>query len=178
MSEIARKVPSGGIGIGVPLGIGGGGDAEAGDAVAGAEADAAGPGNDAENLDAGVPVTDAAVEVDRNATVASSGVTSSDPESSESLFGDAAYGGDSAPEPLDSSQGSPSFSTDEFSQPDANVPEFEEPIAAEEQLFEDDGTEFSTYEGGAEPEIPTSDDEGTGLLGQLWNILKDFTDED
>ena len=60
-------------------------------------------------------MTDAAVEVDRNATVASSGVTSSDPESSELLFGDAAYGGGSAPESLgiDSSQGSPSFSTDE-----------------------------------------------------------------
>ena len=100
ISEIARRVPSGGgMGLGIPIGMGGGGDGgsagEDGDAVTGddegAEGDEAG-----EDL---VASTDADIEADRNATVASSGLYSSDAadnddyvdsESSSALFGDAA----------------------------------------------------------------------------------------
>ena len=96
------------------------------------------------------------MDADRNATVASSGVMGeSDPESSESLFGDAAYDGGSTPEDpqLDTfaSSNEDSFSTtDYFSQPNENddniMPEFEEPTLTKQQ-FEDDDTKFSTYEG-------------------------------
>jgi len=183
VSEIARKVPSGGgIGLGMPIMMGGGeGGAADGEAADGAGEDAA-----------GVPMTDAAVEADRNATVASSGMASSssdDPESSASLFGDAAYGGGDGSAPvesefpsMDSGEASTtSFSTEnEFSQADAaNMPEFEEASIVDEQPFEDDGTTFSTYEGGdssggAEAEMPTpGDDEGPSLLGQLWDFFRD-----
>jgi len=179
VSEIARHIPSGGgIGLGIPI-MGGGGGGEGASDVAGS--DAASVGEDAASGDTGVPVTDAAVEADRNATVASSGMTSSDPESSESLFGDAAHGEGSAPEsePVSPSGSEDSFSNDNFSQPDTSMPEFEEPIMVDQQ-FEDDGTTFSTYEGGDSTggegaEIPTPDDEGPSLLGQLWDF---FTDQD
>lgn len=177
VSEIARKVPSGGgIGFGIPIGMGGGGggtEGAAGDVAGGEAGDAA--------ADAGVPVTDAAVEADRNATVASSGMSTSDPESSESLFGDAASSGttpESEPTSFDSTMASnDSFTTDKFSEPNANMPEFEEPTIVDEQ-FEDDGTTFSTYEDESSSEIPTPDDEGSSVLGQLWDFFKDFTDDD
>ncbi|KAL7527831.1 hypothetical protein ACHAXR_002614 [Thalassiosira sp. AJA248-18] len=190
VSEIARHIPSGGgIGLGIPIMGGGGGSGEgAGDAAAGdaAGTDASGAIDDEGGVGAGVPVTDAAVEADRNATVASSGMASSDPESSESLFGDAAYGGGSAlpesePTSLDSSDVDTSFSTDEFSLPNATMPEFEEPTMVDEQ-FEDDGTTFTSYEGddssgGTDVEMPTPDDDGSSILGQLWDLFKDFTDD-
>jgi uncharacterized protein (AIM24 family) len=95
VSEIARRIPSGGggIGFGIPIGMGSGGgtaDGGGGENNAGgndesgvAESNTVGEGGMSEN----------AIEADRNATVASSGMSmsSSDPDSSESLFGDAAY---------------------------------------------------------------------------------------
>ena len=196
VSEIARKIPSGGgIGLGIPIMGGGGGGAEgsgegAGDMAAGEVAD----GGDAE-----APMTDAAIDSDRNATVASSGMTepSTDPESSESLFGDAAFGGGSPPKQHDTTSSSSissdedSFSTtNDFSSQSSqsnesmNMPEFEEPTMVDEQ-FEDDGTTFSTYKGDGSTdmgesgsEMPTPDEEGSGLLGQLWDMFKDFTDDD
>ena len=195
VSEIARHIPSGGgIGLGIPIGMGGGGGGEgaAGDMAAGEAAGelAAEGGEDS----AGVPLTEDAVDADRNATVASSGgvESSSDPESSESLFGDAAYGGGSAPEQTDttssSSTNEDSFSStaDDFSNKDdsMNMFEFEEPTTTEDQ-FEDDGTTFSTYDEGSEStagdtegvDMP-NDEEGPGLLGQLWDMFRDFTDDD
>jgi len=196
VSEIARRVPrGGGIGLGVPLFGGGGGGTGGGEEGAGAAAagDAAvggeggGDESTSNETDAGVPISDSAIEADRNATVASSGMmaddlSSPDPESSESLFGDAAYGGGSSDGPLNSGTSSTtstedksSFSMeDDFSQP----PEFEEPPMVDEQQFEDDGTTFSTYEGGSE-EIPTtSDDEGgQSIFGQLWDFFKDLDDD-
>jgi len=185
VSEIARHIPSGGgIGLGIPIGMGGGGgggEGAADDMAAGeATGELAAEGGEEDSVDA-----------DRNTFVASSGMeSSSDPESSESLFGDAAYGG-SAPEQTDTTSSSSfgnedSFSStsDDFSSNDDNMPEFEEPTMTEEQ-FEDDGTTFSTYDEGSEStagdtegvDMPT-DDEGSGLFGQLWDMFRDFTDDD
>ena len=199
VSEIARKIPSGGgIGLGIPIMGGGGGGAEG--SGEGAADVAAGEVADGGPADTEVPMTDAAMESDRNATVASSGITepSSDPESSESLFGDAAYGGGSASEQIDTASSSSTTSSDEdsFSTTDdfssqsnesMNMPKFEEPTMVDEQ-FEDDGTKFSTYEGdgdgstdigeSAGSEMPTTDEEGSGLLSQLWDFFRDFTDDD
>ena len=198
VSEIARKIPSGGgIGLGIPIMGGGGGGAEgsgegAADVAAGEVADG--------GADTEVPMTDAAIDSDRNATIASSGMTepSSDPESSESLFGDAAYGGSSASEQNDTASSSSTISIDEdnFSTTDdfssqsnesMNMPEFGKPTLVDEK-FEDDGTKFSTYEGdgdgstdigeSAGSEMPTTDEEGPGLFSQLWDMLRDFTDDD
>ena len=160
VSEIARRVPSGGgIGIGIPIMGGGGGDAEA-------------AGDVGEGEVATGEMSDTAVEADRNATVASSGM-SSDPHSSEGLFGDVAHpsstgGFETTSDGLDSAD------SDDFTQQGI---EFEEPTT--DQSFEDDGTTFSTYQDESsnemESEVPTENEEGSGLLGQLWDF---FTDDD
>lgn len=146
---------------------------------------------DGDTAAGGVPLSDDAVDADRNATVASSGMMSSeddsplqdDPESSESLFGDAAYGdGGELPRSFDTT-----IDEDEFaiSQEEGgnDMPEFEEPTISDEQ-FEDDGTTFSTYDSdaseGSEIEAPaTPDQDGeSSLLGQLWDLFKDFNEDD
>jgi hypothetical protein len=88
ISEIARRVPGGGIGFGIPIGIGGsgsGGEA-GGSGVEGAADEAAGTPASA---DGGVAASDAAVEADRQATVATSGATAT-ATLPDALFGDAA----------------------------------------------------------------------------------------
>ena len=191
VSEIARHIPSGGgIGLGIPIGMGGGGgggEGAAGDmAVGEAAGELAAEGGEG---DSGVPLTEDAVDADRNATVASSGIeSSSDPESSESLFGDAAFGGEQTDTASSGRTNEDSFSStsDDFSSSEDNmiIPEFEEPTMTEDQ-FEDDGTTFSTYDEGSESaagdtegvDMP-NDEEGSSLLGQLWDIFRDFTDDD
>lgn len=90
ISEIARRVPGGGLGLGIPIGMGGGGGE--------GEADVGGEGGEGGEEVAGaggveeqVAATDAAIDADRQATVASSGGGEGvDPDSPEALFGDAA----------------------------------------------------------------------------------------
>lgn len=83
ISEISRRVPGGGIGFGIPIGVGG--SSGAGDAAGGTgvEEGAAAPGEE------GIAASDAAVEADRQATVATSGAMQ-DSDSPDALFGDAA----------------------------------------------------------------------------------------
>jgi uncharacterized protein (AIM24 family) len=196
ISEIARKIPSGGgIGLGIPMFGGGGGGEGGGDAAATGATDGEAA---TEGLDgAGVPVTDAAVEADRNATIASSGMSTSDPDSAESLFGDAAYGGGTSIDETSNGFGTAtsgssemdSFSTsdEQFAEPELNIPEFEEPTMQEQQ-FEDDST-FSTFDdgnasGGAdglsnddggELHAPEAGEEGNSILKMLWDM---FTDDE
>jgi uncharacterized protein (AIM24 family) len=212
VSEIARRIPSGGgIGLGIPImgggGVGGGG----GDSVAGVDGDTTVGSTDhvgegVEGNDSGVSAmtTDAAVDADRNATIASSAGSSSsspDPESPESLFGDVAFGGGSGGASSGMESSSSSITSSEFNegtdedngdfslqQPSTatndDVPEFDESTISEGDLFEDDGTTFSTYDGGGNdaPEMPpTPPDGGEGsssILGQLWDLFRDFTDRD
>jgi hypothetical protein len=186
ISEIARRVPSGGgIGLGIPIFGGGGVDGTAD----GADVAAAGAGEAAVDVDgaaaeSGVPVTDAAVEADRNATIASSGMmdNASDPESAESLFGDAAYGG-STPS-IDEDGNAAETIEDPFAESEMNVPEFEEPPMSEPQFQEDDTT-FSSFDEGESlngsesfdsgTEAPAPPDEGPSLFSQLWDF---FTDDE
>jgi uncharacterized protein (TIGR00266 family) len=100
ISEIARRVPSGGPGIGIPIPIGlggGGGGSEAAGEAAGGDAAAAAAGGAAAGAGAEIPedmvaATDQAIDADRQATVASSGMMGSDADanSPSELFGDAA----------------------------------------------------------------------------------------
>ncbi|KAL3770749.1 hypothetical protein ACHAW5_001466 [Stephanodiscus triporus] len=190
-SEIARRLPAGGgIGFGIPI-MGGGGGGGSGDGGGGGDAG----GGVAELAGAGDPIgmSDAAAEADRNAAIATSGLSSSsssslpssahDPESSESLFGDAAYGDAALPEDT----GDGMIFSDGDRPPgssDAYAPDFEGASPDEGLLFEDDTT-FSTYEDGsgdvskgAGAEISSHDDaEGpSGLFDQLWDFFRDLTD--
>jgi len=93
ISEIARRVPGGGgMGFGIPIGMGGGG---AGGEAAGAGVEGAADEATADGVEGGggeemVAASDAAVNADRQATVATSGAMGDDGSSSGSLFGDAA----------------------------------------------------------------------------------------
>jgi hypothetical protein len=181
--------------LGIPMFGGGGGGEGGGDAAATGATDGEAA---TEGLDgAGVPVTDAAVEADRNATIASSGMSTSDPDSAESLFGDAAYGGGTSIDETSNGFGTAtsgssemdSFSTsdEQFAEPELNMPEFEEPTM-QEQKFEDDST-FSTFDdgnasGGAdglsnddggELHAPEAEEEGNSILKMLWDM---FTDDE
>jgi uncharacterized protein (AIM24 family) len=115
IAEIARRVPSGGPGIGIPIGLGGGGSSSegaAGTAGAATEGAAAGgmvtdPGGASGDM---VATTDAAVEADRQATIASSGMSMdsdsniSNANSASELFGDVAPTDDDPFKGTDSSQ--------------------------------------------------------------------------
>jgi uncharacterized protein (TIGR00266 family) len=152
ISEIARRVPAGGIGLGIPLG-GGGGGGEAEGAVEGTEG--TGDAIETESGEEMVAATDAAVDADRNATVASSGMmgddSSSSPasnetvdsESPEALFGDAASKDDT------SSSASTTSSQDPFQQEENTFKETsfsdDGTSATEETSFSDDNS-FSTEE--------------------------------
>ena len=84
IAEIARRVPSGGIGLGIPLGMGGSGESTVEEEGSDQGEDGTG---DAEEM---VAATDSTIEADRQATVASSGMTSEDADSPSALYGDAA----------------------------------------------------------------------------------------
>ena len=130
ISEIARRVPRGmGLGIPIPMGGGGGAGAAAGEAGADASAGDAASGSGEEM----VAATDGAVNADRQATVASSGMMDSDDgaldsESPSALFGDAAP----KDAPLPSSpmeEASSTFQQDGF--------------LSKETTFSDDGSTFT-----------------------------------
>jgi len=89
ISEISRRIPSGGIGLGIPIGMGGGstgeGTEEGEDSVMDQEQD-----NSEQDGSDSIGTTESAVEMDRNATVVSSGTPANDFESPSALFGDVA----------------------------------------------------------------------------------------
>ena len=140
ISEIARRVPAGagGIGFGVPLG--GGGSSGAEDAAA----ESGGIEGGDEAAAATAASSEAAIDADRQATVATSGMSgdddaaSVDSDSPEALFGDAA-GKSSASDTIqpESDPFSSSTSTDSDTDSFSNAP------SSSETTFTDDGTTTS-----------------------------------
>jgi len=189
ISEIARRIPSGGIGLGIPIGMGGGGGtgegaegAEGADAETGADTGAV--DNSSEDL---VAATDQSIQADRNATVAASGLGSpTDSESASSLFGDAAptedpsfestgqtaQSSDSFGSPFDESSTMPDMDdSTSFSTEDAD---FGEDLTKDGQFddFEQDETSFSVDDGISSSE-PDAVEEGRGLLATIWDLFND-----
>ena len=186
ISEISRRVPGGGgIGMPIPIGMmGGGGGGEAGEGASD-EAAAAGEGADT------AAASDAAIEVDRQSTVATSGAMG-DSDSSDALFGDAAptdvppltsedgntFGDDMSQEPMFNE--SDDFSSDQgFS---------EETSFGEDEFkdFGDDNTSFSSFDEGGDMSDSLGDaagdmdtegiaDTAKGVISTLWDF---FTSED
>eukprot|EP00560_Eucampia_antarctica_P007230 CAMPEP_0197829130 /NCGR_PEP_ID=MMETSP1437-20131217/5585_1 /TAXON_ID=49252 ORGANISM="Eucampia antarctica, Strain CCMP1452" /NCGR_SAMPLE_ID=MMETSP1437 /ASSEMBLY_ACC=CAM_ASM_001096 /LENGTH=487 /DNA_ID=CAMNT_0043430633 /DNA_START=36 /DNA_END=1499 /DNA_ORIENTATION=- len=188
ISEISRRIPSGGgIGLGIPIGMGGGGGAteENGDTSDDASTD----GEEA------VAGTDAAVDADRQATVASSGLTGDDidSESPESLFGDAASKDVSPPGSSSVSDSDTFGETADFSSESDSDANFGENKTNEEQSFDDfgqdDQTSFSTefdseddFSSGDEFDTEnnfgsneSTDEEGGigSIFGKLWDLFND-----
>lgn len=92
IAEIARRVPNGGPGIGIPIGIGGGGSSDTVGEAASGSADAAAGGASDAGIGGMAAASEQAIEADRQATIASSGMMGSnvDADSPSELFGDAA----------------------------------------------------------------------------------------
>lgn len=186
IDAIARRVPSGGgLGMGLPIGMmgGGGGGSEGGEGDGGGEDSGEGGegGGDA------VAATDAAMEADRNATVAASGMGMDDgtdnPDSPSALFGDAA--GDDNTASTDSSGNSSStttFGDDDVSSQSSN--EFEDSTFS---TTDDDFNDFTNDDFTQEDTFDTEDsfssgdmddgggggdeDGGSGIMGTLWDLF-------
>lgn len=157
ISEIARRVPSGGVGFGVPIMMGGGGEGGETGADSADEVD----GGDAESL-TGAAAAESAVESDRASAMAESTVGGPiDSESPSALFGDAAE-----QEAPSTSSAEPSYESDPFSTSD----EFS---AEESPSFDDDQTTFTTHEEQV-PEVETTGgEEGGGVMSTLWGLFSD-----
>ena len=180
IAEIARRVPSGGLGLGIPIGMGGGGGGGGADA-AGAEAggeEAAAGGTGGEEM---VAASDAAIEGDRQATVASSGGMSSggdvDSDSQSALFGDvvpddaqgeSTMAGDATTTPEafgDDASWASTSGSEETTFTDSNEDSFtkEEPSFKDEGFFEDSTATEGLGEAASE--------EGGGILSTLWDFF-------
>lgn len=193
ISEIARRVPSGsGIGLGIPIGMGGGGSSSGG-VVEGEQEEIANGVEGSEDL---VASTDAAVEADRNATIASSGFSSTDggdSESSSALFGDVAPSSPStsAVSQIDSNNSQDNFSSDfgadsSFSNDSPSMPDLKDDstsFSTEENAdfgedltnkqfeeFQQDETSFSS-ESGQSPDIGNSEEGGSSIINTLWDLF-------
>lgn len=197
IAEIARRVPGPGIGFGVPIGMGGGGGGAEEEGAAGGEAGpAAGAAEEASSGEEEmVAATDAAVDADRQATVASSGMQGDeegiiDADSPSALFGDAApdniskaeAAGESDETSFATSTTEPTFMEDDLSSSST--------MSGEEPTFDDDST-FSSGEFTESSEQDFKDGElfddsstttdigssdaaeegGSGLLGTLWDLF-------
>jgi len=188
ISEIARRIPSGGIGMGIPIGLMGGGG--------GSGSDADGSGDDvSEPTDSAADNSAASTDEDNTITSSDSmpngGGSVDDSESPSALFGDAASAPDFDP-PLDSSSASmsdmdetTSFSTEDTpSYPNDDTTSFgdddfiRDNTAQDETSFSDDSfskeDSFESFDSG----ITESDGEeggSSGLFGQLWDF---FTGDD
>lgn len=177
ISEIARRVPPGGIGLGIPLPIGGGGGGVATPPVDGSVV----PENGTESVDA-VATTDAAVEAERQATVAASGPMdgrSVDAESPNALFGDAA-----PTRGVASQDGSSGFFSNETSPfEETKIDSFGSDFSDETTFstnddfgadFQDDNTSFSSLDGSDSVGSGIAEDVQSttnGLLRTLWEMF-------
>ena len=203
ISEIARRVPSGGIGLGIPIGMGGaggGGEADGGDNSDGVvgtpdEADDSSSDNDIGSGDELAAASESAIETDRYAT-ATSGASPIDSESPSALFGDVSgddntssaspinedVSDDSDVPDFDSST-TTSFSDDDTNfEDDWNNDQFSDP--ADQFDNTDDQTSFSTedqfssFESGQDDGFDGGDDEEGGVMSILQNLFDMFSDDD
>ncbi|CAB9511650.1 Pfam:DUF124 [Seminavis robusta] len=188
IAEIARRVPAGGPGIGIPIGIGGsGGGAEGAAGADDAAVDGVGGGEEM------VAASDAAIEADRQATVATSGAMPSDDidaDSQSALFGDAApedsspsgTDGDSSPTPsTDEDFGDAAWASSEEPQFDDSTDSFsttsDEPTFSDSGFFEDSTTTEGLGESAAEAASEAASETGGGILSTLWGIFSPFGDD-
>ena len=188
ISEIARRIPSGGIGIGVPIGMGSGSsdavDSGGDETVESASEASVGEGN-TEDL---VASTDAAINADRNATVATSGI-STDSESPSALFGDAAPSDEGTlPNDSDEIPGLDIDDTTSFSTQSANIGD---DMTQNEDFgdFAEDETSFTTMDsekfssgsddGNIPDEFSEVAEESSTTLGNIFSTIWDmFRDDD
>lgn len=151
IAEIARRVPAGGLGMGPIIPIGGMGGGDGGAASGETDADIPGAGvGDVAGSEAGVAASDAAVEADRQATVATSGIMDDD-------YSDPTFSNTTS-----SSDASDTFSETTFSDDGTT---FNNP----ESTFSDEDTSFSTSDGGFDQPSSTQDFFGEDANTELFD---------
>jgi uncharacterized protein (TIGR00266 family) len=187
IAEIARRVPTGlGIGIGVPIGVGSGSDTSAAGSADGAsgaaDAGMAGGMVNASSSSGATVDSEGAIEADRNAAVASSGL---DSESPSALFGDAVPRGvPSSPlsetttaDPHSQSQSTTEDSIGEDSTFGAEMrePVYQDSPATDDDRFSD-GELFNDTSSSSGANVVESSN-GGGLFSTLWNIFSGNSDD-
>jgi uncharacterized protein (AIM24 family) len=185
IAEIASRIPSGGLGFGIPIPIGGGGGGGNG---AGDAAGAAGGG--AEELAAGAASTgmasDAAIEADRAATVATSGIGSAgnvDSESPSALFGDAVTPSQSTLSADSSPASSQSYESDPNEQPtfddsssfssESNEPIFDDNISIDDSMSDGSINDGELFDDTAVDASENVVEESQSLFRQIWDFFSD-----
>ena len=187
IAEIARRVPSGpGLGFGIPIMVGGGGGGGGGGDGAGESAAAAGTGAEAAGL------SDSAIEADRQATVASSGMESSggtavDDSSPSALFGDAAPKEETLASAGSTAPDDPFGSDDSFASNNSSYeePTFDDTSVSSDEFtpdgsdfadgeFFDDSTSTSASEGASEA---AGDEGGSSIFQTLWDMFMGDDDD-
>lgn len=175
ISEIARRIPSGGIGIGIPIGMGSGSSDSAD--TSSVETSSNEPIN---------ATSDAAIDADRNATVSSTGLPT-DSESPSALFGDAAPGSDgtlSESSPNLEINEVPNLENEEFSSfSTQNTDDFEMDSTTKEEFeeFDEDNTSFTTmkdenYEDTSDSFTEPADESSSGIgsfFSSIWDMFRD-----
>lgn len=192
ISEIARRVPSGGIGLPLPIGMmggGGGGGAEGADDGENGGGDTGGGGDDG-------ATADEPFDADRSDTVTSSGIHpggdgggGDGADSPSELFGDAAApsaygsdgGGDGGVGDSSSSSSVPgmeeetSFSTEDaavFPDDDDTTSFGDDGVGSTGDMF-GEGESTESFDTGGGMDSGGGDDEGGGLFGKLWDFFTD-----
>ena len=182
IATIASRVPAGGLGVGpiIPIGGGGSDSGEAGsdtgtDSVEGV-GDVAGPEA------AGVAATDAAVDADRQATVASSGMmnddssdattfsnTVSETENSDAMSSETTFTDDNS---SFSTSSEPTFDDDDtsFSTEDSFGQSSGEQFQ-EQDFFGDDGNTEIFDTGGTEEAGEAASEGASSILSTLWDMF-------
>jgi uncharacterized protein (AIM24 family) len=185
IAEIASRVPRGGLGFGVPIPIPLGGGAGVG----------AGSGDATDAVTSGVPVdvissgaataaaSDAAMEADRAATVATSGIDSSsniDAESSSALFGDTVS---SSNNPISTESmtdlNSPSeeqaiFDDNSSFFTESNEPTFEDDFSTEEPTGSNNISDGELFEDSVSENVAENvTEEGQSIFRKLWDFFSD-----
>lgn len=193
IAEIAQRIPSSsGIGFGIPIGgLGGGGGA--GDTPV----DGATAGVDGVDGSSTIPGTESAIEADRNATIASSGLSdvtsgTDDIDSPSALFGDAApadatstmtndtattndpFGGDTTTT-TDFNDDDTSFSSSSSSSETTFTDDFEEDDFNNANEFTNDGELYDdTSNSESSNEVSSSTGDGDGGSSSIFQTLWDF----
>lgn len=182
IAEIARRVPSGGPGIGIPIGMGGGGSsAETGEGATDGTAEGAAAGGmvadpTAETPEDMVAATDQTVEADRQATVASSGMSIDDDSSSNTDTNSASeLFGDAAPKDQDPFNVSSSSSEDASGFQETTFSDEGTTSTMDETTFSDD-TSFSSNEFEQPQEGFWGDDNG-GTTTDVFDSASEVTEE-
>jgi uncharacterized protein (AIM24 family) len=180
IAEIASRIPSGGLGFGIPIPIGGGG----GSGADGSTEIAGGADEIAAGAASVTATSDAVIEADRAATVATSSASNIDAESQSALFGDAispthsAGAVDTTPATSQSFESlpneEPTFDDSSSFSSESNEPTFDEDISIDDGMGDggvNDGEIFD--DAVADDASENVAEEAQSIFRKIWDFFSD-----